>query len=998
MAKVPNPSPLQSFQRSRAHTGVYRTWRLPFPCLLWLFLLIGIDAYPQAPGEFSHLTDYTHIGLVINAVVGPGPLPGTQRLYASVVGTSRFHLLEIDPDTGDLTVFDSPLQGETAAWGMTVGPDGNIYLGTAPDAHFMRFQVGAGQIADLGRASPSEQWLWSLTVGTDNRVYGGTYPGGKLVRLDPLTSAIDDIGAIDPGQQYLRYVSASRDGIVYMGLGDAPGDIASYDITSGDIHKLLPAASQQIGFAFVYQSTDGFSYGTLSPNAFRLSPSSATQVPWDQRGPPESATTLSDGRILSLDEQDGRLILTESSPGGGSPVAIPLAYSGEPAPLFRIGMGSDGLVYGSASMPSDLVQIDPANGLQRHLGTLGPGEAYSILAYGSQVLFGTYADDPSALALYNPDQPFGSSLESPNPFFISIPNNNDSWRPLALTAASDGTVYVGTEAGYGETTGPLIAWNASWGGASQYDVVPNQSVVSLAISGNLLIGGTCTQTGLGTESSTQAAELFVWDRLSNQTTNAVVPVPDASDINDLVAERDGHVLGIAGNTIFEVDPYSGAILRSQQFPAVPLLYNSAGVDKVDRLWVLSANGVFVVDPTSLHADLIAVPPAQITGGFILANDLVYFTAGPSLYSYRLFGTLAAPVNLTLSTDSLSYGSSLSIHASVQGISTSIPTGSISILADDRVTIQAPLMNGEAEIDLTQLSLGMHSFVAVYSGDSYYAASQSNPLAVVVRTSPRVVITPSAYLTAQGMSIDFVSTVSNTLGDTPVPTGTVQFYDNGVIVGRAEPLIRGKARLLTGALVAGYHNIVATYSGDTNFDTASSPPFTEAVAGIHLTSSVALAVIPDPGFIGVPITVAAEGGFTGVVSFQCSGVPEGVSCSFSPSAVSGSGSTELILASGRGSSVPSARSHTRADWTRLSCGCCGLLLLSFASSRRSIRATIFVAVITFGIGGCGTSYVPAEGRTFYVHVTAEQLCGYRSNNCVGTSSAIDIRAIVNVPRG
>jgi len=32
--------------------------------------------------------------------------------------------LEIDPDTGQVTVFDSPVDGEIAAWGMAVDVDG----------------------------------------------------------------------------------------------------------------------------------------------------------------------------------------------------------------------------------------------------------------------------------------------------------------------------------------------------------------------------------------------------------------------------------------------------------------------------------------------------------------------------------------------------------------------------------------------------------------------------------------------------------------------------------------------------------------------------------------------------------------------------------------------------------------------------------------------------------------------------------------------------------
>jgi hypothetical protein len=118
--------------------------------------------HAQAPGHFKHLADYTHIRLVLNSLVGPGPQPGTQRLYASILGASKFYLLEIDPASGQVTVFDSPVDGEIVAWGMTVDVDGNIYLGTAPNARLMMFQVASGKIVDFGRAGPSEQWLWSL--------------------------------------------------------------------------------------------------------------------------------------------------------------------------------------------------------------------------------------------------------------------------------------------------------------------------------------------------------------------------------------------------------------------------------------------------------------------------------------------------------------------------------------------------------------------------------------------------------------------------------------------------------------------------------------------------------------------------------------------------------------------------------------------------------------------------------------------------------------------
>jgi hypothetical protein len=43
-----------------------------------------------------------------------------------------------------------------------------------------------------------------------------------------------------------------------------------------------------------------------------------------------------------------------------------------------------------------------------------------------------------------------------------------------------------------------------------------------------------------------------------------------------------------------------------------------------------------------------------------------------------------------------------------------------------------------------------------------------------------------------------------------------------------------------------------------------------------------------------VTITPTGGFTGSVSFTASGVPPGMTASFSPSTVAGSGSTTLTL--------------------------------------------------------------------------------------------------------
>jgi hypothetical protein len=71
---------------------------------------------------------------------------------------------------------------------------------------------------------------------------------------------------------------------------------------------------------------------------------------------------------------------------------------------------------------------------------------------------------------------------------------------------------------------------------------------------------------------------------------------------------------------------------------------------------------------------------------------------------------------------------------------------------------------------------------------------------------------------------------------------------------------------------------ATLPGFTTSATAVTP--TSVSAGNSVTSTV---------------TIAPQNGFTGTVSFACSGQPTGATCSFSPTTVAGSGTTQLTIA-------------------------------------------------------------------------------------------------------
>src|SRR6185437_5768753 len=111
--------------------------------------------------------------------------PGSERLYQSYIYTGNsLDIVAINPISGEAQVFASPVPGESGAWGLALGPDGNVYVGTLPHAHLFRLDPRRGVLEDIGRPSEGEQYIWQVTVGPDARLYGCTYPTARLVRFD----------------------------------------------------------------------------------------------------------------------------------------------------------------------------------------------------------------------------------------------------------------------------------------------------------------------------------------------------------------------------------------------------------------------------------------------------------------------------------------------------------------------------------------------------------------------------------------------------------------------------------------------------------------------------------------------------------------------------------------------------------------------------------------------------------------------------------------------
>ena len=775
-------------------------------------LVHASDAPP--PGQFKAVGTFWNIGLVQSSVVGPGPEAGTQRVYASIAYyAGTFDLLSIDPETGTTTVLPSPIPNQNAVWSMVLGPDGNIYMGTAPSAHLLKLDTAHGTLVDLGIPASGENTIWSLALGADNRIYAGTYPNCKLVRYDPATGNLADLGRLDPTEEYAHSLAATSDGFIYAGLGSEAARVVAYQISSGVTRQILPQQAQVAGFGNTYVGNDGIVYATSPRFDYIISGWQATQIPPSMVQSSALPTVLSDGTVISLDEENGVLILHSQHPWANDLVSLALDYKGQPNQLFRIGMGPDGMLYGSGALPSDLVRMQ-LDGKTEYVGSLGSGEAYSMLPFESNLLFGTYAD-VSTLISYTPGLPFNTGSSSSNPQSVVVPADDMCWRPVAMIAGNDGLVYVGSQAGYGKLTGPLIVWNPQTGTASQYPLIGNQSVVSLAAWNQMVIGGTTIIGGLGSAPVATDAELFIWDPTANEITATAVPVPGAQTITDLVTAPNGLVYGFADSTLFEFDPSLGAVLRTQREPLTGLIYNSVALDKAGRIWGLSNEGVFTIDTGQLEAVIMGTPPSPVTGGFALNGESLYFVSGSAIESYGLAGTLNSSITVSSTSTDTSLGTPVTLTAAIASAGNVVPTGQITFFSNGTVLGTSALDQGQANFTTPALPLGLNQVTASYPGDWYFAPSSSVSINVSNRASTSLILSSSTSNTVQGVAVSFTASISAE-NNSVTPGGTVQFLDGSTPISDPVPVASGHATYATSLLAAGSHLINASYSGDTNY--------------------------------------------------------------------------------------------------------------------------------------------------------------------------------------
>ena len=149
----------------------------------------------------------------------------------------------------------------------------------------------------------------------------------------------------------------------------------------------------------------------------------------------------------------------------------------------------------------------------------------------------------------------------------------------------------------------------------------------------------------------------------------------------------------------------------------------------------------------------------------------------------------------------------------------------------------------------------------------------------------------------GQLVTCTSTTTSTAG---VPSGSVTFAEgSNVFASNVAVNNSGHASFSTNALSGGTHTIAATFTGSTGWANSSGST-TQSVVDFTLSvSPSSQSAPPNTNNVKYAVVIGSVNGFNSTVTFSVSGLPAGVTGSFSPNSVNGSGNSSLTINTGTG---------------------------------------------------------------------------------------------------
>lgn len=541
------------------------------------------------------------------------------KIYGGAYSSGAVY--EYDPVTNKFTSFGRMAEGQS--WVRTVAYDEEthkVYAGVGSVAHLIEYDIATGTKTNILPPQYSDiTSVYDLNL-VDGKLFARKENGTPelpyaMFVIDVKTKQVISAKNAQTGE-YVQDIPASSRGVspkspiankIYY--TDA-GILCSYNLDTDTFENLgINVAGSAIGYEFLQLEEEGFPGYTL----VGLSGNS--------------------GKMFKYNLETGNLKLVD------------LVLPAEPVLIHEVAKGPDGKIYSSGYLPGNIAAYTPSTGVSKWFDGIGQAEGLTYI--GNKLYLGLY---PKAkIYEYDLTKPWDrsdSTKLNPNTIFSleynsEIPGYTDQDRPFAMLGVEEyNKLFIGTVPKNGLLGGVFAIYDVEKGGTPEvhWNIVQDQSIVSLAYSNGMVFGGSSIAGGQGSTPTATSAKLFVWDVEKNEKIFEIVPAPGKKAITDLTIGSDGNVWGMANGVLFIFNPVEKQIIYSEEkFPEAANNWREArlevGTD--GNVYGVIAGKFFKVDASTKTHTVLATQVNRFAqddfGNFYLSNgNILYKYADQSL--------------------------------------------------------------------------------------------------------------------------------------------------------------------------------------------------------------------------------------------------------------------------------------------------------------------------------------------------------------------------------
>ena len=474
----------------------------------------------------------------------------------------NFFVLQIDPETGELTQYISQVEKSNYPTATLMSKSGKLYIGAAYAGHLLCYNPAENRLDDFGAINTGKaSFPCGIVEDDDGLLWIGSYGTADLTSYDPSSGTFTRHGRMDDVDMY-NYPMVNVDGMICNKIMMTKPHLVVFDPKTGTKKVVGPIAEKGKDSLTLTHGQNNRVYIKSSLGNYRIEGFNAVKVETIPENttpqPPKSGISF---RFADAGQQLYRKL--EVTIPNGEARTFDLDYEAAGTEIFYLHNGPDGCIYGSSILPLHLFRYDSPSGGLDDLGkcSAAAGEAYSMANLDGSIYISSY---PGArVSVYDPSRPYEYGAETgSNPRELGR-IDDISYRPRTTLAGPLGRVWLVSLPDYGRWGGPLSWYDpGTEEKKAYYEIAGDGSCYTMVWLENqgLLAVGTSIYGGSGTQPKVEQAVLFLWDCEAEKKVWEGTLDLQINTFNALVSAPDGRLFGTVtgGDTpeLFVFDPES----------------------------------------------------------------------------------------------------------------------------------------------------------------------------------------------------------------------------------------------------------------------------------------------------------------------------------------------------------------------------------------------------------------------------------------------------------